>query len=93
MAMAWRAGCKLANLEFVQFHPTLLHRPHGPSPLISEALRGEGAHLLLPPEAAGHAAVEGATPLSGNEYKVTMARAAVKRALLRAVGQWGESDL
>jgi xanthine dehydrogenase YagS FAD-binding subunit len=44
-------------------------------------------------EAAGQAAVEGATPLSGNEYKVSIARAAVKRALLRAVGQWEESDL
>jgi xanthine dehydrogenase YagS FAD-binding subunit len=44
-------------------------------------------------EAAGDAAVEGATPLSGNDYKVSMARAAVKRALLRAVGQWEDSDL
>jgi xanthine dehydrogenase YagS FAD-binding subunit len=44
-------------------------------------------------EAAGQAAVESATPLSGNEYKVTMARAAVKRALLRAVGQWEGSEL
>jgi xanthine dehydrogenase YagS FAD-binding subunit len=44
-------------------------------------------------QAAGEAAVEGATPLSGNEYKVSMARAAVKRALLRAVGQWEETDL
>jgi xanthine dehydrogenase YagS FAD-binding subunit len=44
-------------------------------------------------EAAGVAAVEGATPLSGNEYKIPMARAAVKRALLRAVGQWEESEL
>jgi xanthine dehydrogenase YagS FAD-binding subunit len=44
-------------------------------------------------EASGQAAVESATPLSGNEYKVTMARAAVKRALLRAVGQWEGSEL
>jgi xanthine dehydrogenase YagS FAD-binding subunit len=43
-------------------------------------------------EAAGQAAVEGATPLSGNDYKIPMVRAAVKRALLRAVGQWEESD-
>jgi xanthine dehydrogenase YagS FAD-binding subunit len=44
-------------------------------------------------EAAGQAAIEGATPLSGNEYKVAMVRAAVKRALLRAVGQWEGSEL
>jgi xanthine dehydrogenase YagS FAD-binding subunit len=44
-------------------------------------------------EAAGQAAVECATPLSGNDYKVAMARAAVKRALLRAVGQWEGSEL
>lgn len=43
-------------------------------------------------EAAGDAAIEGATPLSDNEYKIPMARAAVKRALLRAVGQWEETD-
>jgi L-aspartate oxidase len=46
LALAWRAGCEIADMEFVQFHPSAIYTPNGEAYLVSEAVRGEGARLV-----------------------------------------------
>jgi L-aspartate oxidase len=76
IAMALRAGVAVADVEFMQFHPTALHHPAMPRPLLSEALRGEGAVLR---DVRGHAFMPDEHPLADLAPRDVVARALTRR--------------
>jgi L-aspartate oxidase len=80
IAMAMRAGAAVADLEFMQFHPTALHHPSMPRPLLSEALRGEGAILR---DEQGVAFMVGEHPLADLAPRDVVAKAISRRLIER----------
>jgi L-aspartate oxidase len=82
IAMALRAGVAVADVEFMQFHPTALHHPAMPRPLLSEALRGEGAVLR---DDDGHAFMADEHPLADLAPRDVVARATARRLNGRGV--------
>jgi L-aspartate oxidase len=80
IAMAMRAGAAVADLEFMQFHPTALHHPSMPRPLLSEALRGEGAILR---DERGEAFMIGEHPLADLAPRDVVAKAISRRLIER----------
>ncbi len=82
IALAWRAGARVADLEFVQFHPTALDVPGAPRFLLSEALRGEGAWLVNEAGERFMASYEPAGELASRDL--------VARAIVRERARTGE---
>jgi len=82
IAMALRAGVAVADVEFMQFHPTALHHPSMPRPLLSEALRGEGAILR---DEHGEAFMVGEHPLADLAPRDVVARAIARRCVERGL--------
>jgi L-aspartate oxidase len=85
LAAAWRAGAEVADLEFVQFHPTALDHDAAPRFLLTEALRGEGAHLL---DADGRRFMLGVHPLAE-----LAPRDVVSRAIERVMAETGRNNV
>src|SRR5258708_5539982 len=84
VAMAWRVGARLIDLEYVQFHPTVFSAPGAVPFLVTEALRGEGAMLV---DAAGRRFMDGVHPL-GSLWARDGGSRAVKRGLAPDGGAW-----
>lgn len=82
IAMAWRAGAAIADVEFMQFHPTALHNPSMPRPLLSEALRGDRAVLR---DEHGVAFMQDEHPLADLAPRDVVARAITRRLVERGL--------